>query len=47
MALNRKYSYLKEYTIQMPDFVSEYIIEYTAEKALILKSDMLLMCGCF
>ena len=28
MALNRKYSYLKEYTIQMPDFVSEYIIEY-------------------
>lgn len=28
MALNRKYSYLREYTNQLPDFVSEYIIEY-------------------
>ncbi len=28
MALNKKYSYLKEYTVQMPDFVTEYIIEY-------------------
>lgn len=28
MAVNRKYSYLKEYTKQMPDFVAEYIVEY-------------------
>ena len=28
MPPNRKYSYLKEYTNQLPDFVSEYIIEY-------------------
>lgn len=28
MAINRKYTYLKEYTKQLPDFVSEYIIEY-------------------
>lgn len=28
MALNKKYSYLKDYTSQLPDFVSEYIIEY-------------------
>lgn len=28
MALNRKHSYLKDYTKQLPDFVSEYIMEY-------------------
>lgn len=28
MALNNKYSYLRDYTSQMPDFVTEYIIEY-------------------
>lgn len=28
MAVNRKYTYLKDYTNQLPDFVSEYIIEY-------------------
>ena len=28
MAINRKYAYLKDYTNQLPDFVSEYIIEY-------------------
>lgn len=28
MAPNRKYTYLKEYTDQMPQFVGEYIIEY-------------------
>ncbi|MBR3791200.1 MAG: tyrosine-type recombinase/integrase [Clostridia bacterium] len=28
MALNRKFSYLREYTDQLPDFVTEYLIEY-------------------
>ena len=28
MALNRKFSYLREYTEQLPDFVTEYLIEY-------------------
>ena len=28
MAVNRKYAYLREYTSQMPDFVTEYIVEY-------------------
>ena len=28
MAVNRKFSYLREYTDQLPDFVTEYLIEY-------------------
>ncbi len=28
MALNNKFSYLREYTSQLPDFVTEYLIEY-------------------
>ena len=28
MAVNRKFSYLREYTDRLPDFVTEYLIEY-------------------